>query len=160
MQKTSYLVLLLVSVLAQGCITMYKAPTELPTATVVFATEANGVRVQAYEDVTCKKSPYGNRLAYFFMNSADPHSGIAKEIAADKVFVYTFAADGQYAPCAVTTSFQPQAKQKYKAVFVGGINGCSATLYRVNGSLDEANSLTLEPSAEHTMVPCVNNLSD
>jgi hypothetical protein len=61
--------------------------------------------------------------------------------------------------CAVTTSFLPQAKQNYKAVFQAGANRCTALLYRVSGSGDEPNSLVPEPSAQRTMAPCVNNLT-
>lgn len=166
MQRTVYFVVFLASILMQGCVTPYKVPPGTPTASVVFATTSNGVRVQAYDDTSCTRSPYGNRLAYFFLSTADPHTGVEKEIAATKQFVYTFAMASGVAPitntssCEVTTAFQPQPGQKYKAVFQVGGEQCVSLLYRVNGSSSEADHLVLESTAQRITPACVNNLTD
>jgi len=159
----------LVSIVAlvslSGCITRYAVAPDVPKAALTLSTNLNGVRVQAYDDDKCTKSPYGNRLAYFFLGAGDPHSGVEKEIPAGKEFVFTFAMSLGVAPitsttsCIVTMGFVPKANERYKSSFQGNGEKCIASLVRAV-STDAGERFVAEESARIIRPVCINNLTD
>lgn len=147
-----------------GCVSYYALPVDVPKASVTFSTDLQEVRVYAFEDDTCAKNPNGNRLAYFYMNSGDPHSGVEKEILADKEFIFTFNRQSGVAPytptyrCTVTLAFTPKANARYKSHFASNGNKCVATLFRVVDT-GEGEQLLREKSTRQVSPDCVNNIS-
>ena len=148
-----------------GCVSRYALPPNIPKATLTLSTNLNGVRVQVYDDDKCTKSPYGNRLAYFFLNVADPHSGIEKEIPANNEFIYTFAFSSGVAPvtntssCNITLGFVPKANERYKSDFEGKSKQCVASVFRVVNT-DNGERLVQEETMRQIKPSCVNNLTD
>jgi hypothetical protein len=147
-----------------GCVTRYALPPDVPKANLNVSTNLNGVRVQVFEDERCTKSPYGNRLAYFFLNVADPHSGVNKAIQADKEFIYTFnlsdGAPGYFmSACTVTLGFLPKANETYKTSFEGRNRECVASISRVVKAAD-GEHLIPEDTIRQIKPACINNLTD
>jgi hypothetical protein len=148
-----------------GCVTRYVPPQNTPQATLTLSTNINGVRVQVYDDEKCTKSPYGNRLAYFFMNTGDAHSGTNRKIPANKEFFYTFALTSGAAPytdtkmCTITLGFTPKPGERYKTHFDLSNGKCAASLLHVINT-PTGTQYAPEESTRKITPPCLNNFTD
>ena len=128
-----------------GCVTHYSVPEGQPTATISFSSPrpqfSSLVRVQAFSDRQCGKSPHGTTLAIFTSGTArefDNPAGTERKVIAGSEFVYTFYYGMttmtnmiSSTTCKVTTAFLPEPNRLYKAHLEIGADGCSATLNRV-----------------------------
>lgn len=121
------------------------------------------MRVQVYDDVACTKSPYGNRLASFFLDGSDPRTGVDKLIAAEKDFVHTYAYSVIYpsgnTQCNVTIAFKPTAGQRYKSRFSVQGNQCGVTVERYADAKGGSDTVP-EETVRQIKPACVNNLTD
>lgn len=154
-----------------GCVRHYALPESAPKAVLNLSTTMNGVRVQAYSDDKCTRSPHGNRLAYFFMSVADPLTGVDKQIPASEEFVYTHAFSSQYSvttsgatftgggACSVTVGFKPVAGARYKSTFTREGNRCVVNVSRVVNT-QAGERFAPEETLRKIEPPCVNNLTD
>lgn len=144
-----------------SCATPYAPPPNVPTAVLNLSTTFNGTRVQAFDNDKCAESPNGLKLAYFFMNTADPLSGVDKLIPTDKEFVYTFAGKALYGSygqsCIVTLAFKPVPNTRYVSKFTVQGNQCVATLHRVVLG-DSGERLVPENSVRQIEPTCHNNM--
>jgi hypothetical protein len=122
--------------LITGCARHYSVPASSPKATVIFSSDIDGVMVQSFADKTCGESPNGTRVAYFFRDHFDQRAGTAKEVIADREFVFTFRSrsdTGTVATfCSVTRAFIPEASQTYRAHFIYLKEGCGIELTRAS----------------------------
>jgi len=154
--------MVLLPVVLSACVSKYQLPANTDSATislhVVNYKPLEKVRVQVFDDETCKKSERGNRLAYFFMDAFEAQkAGAIKEIAADRQFIYTFASGGG-GNCAVTAKFMPVKGARYRSYF--NARGCSVRLEEevvTDANVKQTRSV---PSFMIVDKPCVNNLTD
>jgi hypothetical protein len=128
MRQTALFALLLLA----GCVSRYAVPAASPKATVIFSSDMDGVMVQTFADTSCRKSPSGTRVAYFYKDHFDQRSGTAKDVPAGREFVFTFrsrADTGTVATfCSTTRSFIPEQSQTYRAHFIYAPEGCGVRI--------------------------------
>jgi hypothetical protein len=121
--------------LLAGCASHYAVPASAPKATIIFSSDTDGVMVQTFADKSCRQSPTGTRVAYFFKDFYDQRSGTAREVPAGQEFVFTFrsrADTGTVATfCNTTRSFVPQQHQTYRAHFFSASEGCGVEITKV-----------------------------
>jgi hypothetical protein len=151
------------TVLLSGCVRHYAIPTNVPKATLNVSTTMHGVRVQVYDDDKCTHSPHGNRLAYFFWGTADPLTGVDREIPANREFVHTYAFSSYYyvgmTSCNVTVAFKPVEGARYKSSFSPRANQCVVTVSRLV-TTESGERLVPEETVRQIKPACVNNLTD
>lgn len=144
MRKIGFVIVLL----STGCVNHYVTPPASPTATVIFSSDIDGVMVQAFADKSCGKSPTGTRVVYFFKDYFDQRSGTAKEVPADRDFVFTFGSrsdTGTVATfCKVTKSFMPKASQTYRAHFIYLPEGCGVQVTTTSSDLKQESAVDVE----------------
>ncbi len=163
--------LIVACLLVSGCVRHYTLPENVPKAVINLRTNLNGVRVQVYADDKCTHSPHGNRLAYFFLNVADPHSGVDKQIPTNEEFIFTHAFSSTYSvaaagaiysgggTCNVTVGFKPTSGTRYQSMFTRQGDRCVLDLLKVVKG-ESGEQLVREESARRIHPPCVNNWTD
>jgi|CXWL01.1.fsa_nt_gi hypothetical protein len=119
---------------------MYVVPDSAAKATLVASADFGGrtagvIRVQAFADDKCAKTPHGNRMAAFISTGAlAPLSGIAIPVEANKELVFTFAYEVGVptmtftSSCIVTTAFRPEQGKTYRAHIALGGGSCTVRL--------------------------------
>jgi hypothetical protein len=123
----------------------YQVPGSVAQATFIpsadFGTTGIGVlRVQAFADLKCTKTPHGNRVATFAPSRGlDPNSGVSVPIEAGRDFVVTFdygsgvAGMTNTSGCRVTSAFTPVQGATYRAHFTLEAEKCRVRFTDRNG---------------------------
>ena len=125
LQMINRLFIILVFLLFSGCASMYKAPTDKPTAFLEFDSNFFPVNsISHFEDELCAKSQNGTRLGNLeekFGKYVDSH-GITKPIEANRRFLLSFHVRNHYDTvpwynCTANGSFYPRPGATYRTTF-------------------------------------------
>ena len=123
-----------------GCVSYYKLPATVSSATIEIETNFRPVEVQVFEAERCQKTKYGNRLSYILPPFGDELSNNFKSIEAEKDIALTFRhfSMGTYSSSSCTASliFHPRSDKEYKAEFRRTKEGCKLYFFRkkiING---------------------------
>jgi len=133
-QTKKYLTLVSITLILSSCASMYELPKDTPKASLNISSDLDAVTVQAFEDENCTNTQYWNRLAFFAYSYGDPHSGVIKEIKAEKEFFFTYTlSDGVYGitdvyECNITLGFTPYRDGVYRTHF-GLTKGSDLRMY-------------------------------
>lgn len=145
-----------------GCVSIYKAPANAPTATLEL-TSTDTIFVQHFLNEKCDKSPNGSRVS--FMSDAafgDPTSLVIKTIEAEKPFILAWRLNtpqgmGVMASCNITGVFEPRRNATYRARFIQDV-AAKQCVVQIFVKDPVSGKTSIEPSFRKLPIQCANNI--
>lgn len=144
-----------------GCVSIYKAPANAPTATLEL-TSTNTLFVQHFLNEKCDKSPNGSRVSFMSDVAGDPIGLAIKTIEAEKPFILAWRLNtpqgmSVMASCNITGVFEPRRNATYRASFIHDVNA-KKCFVQILVKDPASGKTSIEPSFRKLPIQCANNV--